>query len=140
MKTSMAGLIKTMHLQPSRMAAQIKPELLATDLADYLVKQGIPFRQAHNLVGQAVLKATEKGVLLDLPISRRDLGEMTGTTLYTVSRILSGWEQLGLIETGRERIIIRTPHDLVIIAEDLPAEHKQPRIWPEHVQEDESES
>ena len=45
---------------------------------------------------------------------------MTGTTLYTVSRILSGWEQDGLIATGRERITIREPHGLVIIAEDLP--------------------
>jgi CRP-like cAMP-binding protein len=65
-------------------------------------------------------KRTEEGVLLDLALSRQDLGEMTGTTLYTVSRILSGWEQDGLIKTGRERITIREPHGLVIIAEDLP--------------------
>jgi hypothetical protein len=84
-------------------------------------------------------RRTDKGVLLDLPISRQDLGEMTGTTLYTVSRILSRWEQSGLIESGRERIIIRSPHDLVIIAEDLPAEHKRPRTWPEDVAEDETE-
>jgi CRP-like cAMP-binding protein len=65
-------------------------------------------------------KRVEGGVLLDLPISRRDLGEMTGTTLYTVSRILSGWEQAGLIESGRERIVVCQPHGLVSIAEDLP--------------------
>lgn len=65
-------------------------------------------------------KRTERGVLLDLPLSRQDLGEMTGTTQYTVSRILSSWEQGGLIETGRERIVICRPHDLVMIAEDLP--------------------
>jgi hypothetical protein len=46
---------------------------------------------------------------------------MTGTTLYTVSRIMSGWEHEGLIETGRERIIIVQPHELVSIAEDLPS-------------------
>ncbi|MCI0732070.1 MAG: helix-turn-helix domain-containing protein, partial [Chloroflexi bacterium] len=61
-----------------------------------------------------------QGVLLDLPLSRQDLGEMTGTTLYTVSRILSAWEQAGLIEAGRERVTIRNPHGLVVIAEDLP--------------------
>ncbi|MGB3713109.1 MAG: Crp/Fnr family transcriptional regulator [Candidatus Promineifilaceae bacterium] len=66
-------------------------------------------------------KRVDKGVLLDIQISRRDLGEMTGTTLYTVSRIMSGWEQAGLIETGRERIIIVQPHELVSIAEDLPS-------------------
>ncbi len=65
-------------------------------------------------------RRTDHGVLLDLPLSRQDLGEMTGTTLYTVSRILSSWEQMNLIETGRERILILSPHDLVIIAEDLP--------------------
>lgn len=64
-------------------------------------------------------RRTEQGVLIDLPLSRQDLGEMTGTTLYTVSRILSNWEQHGLIETGRERVIICNPHGLVVIAEDL---------------------
>lgn len=66
-------------------------------------------------------KRTERGVLLDLPLSRQDLAEMTGTTLYSVSRILSGWEQQGLIESGRERIVILSPHGLVTIAEDLPS-------------------
>ncbi len=66
-------------------------------------------------------RRTEGGVLLDLPLSRQDLGEMTGTTIYTVSRTLSSWEHQGLIETGRERIIICDPHGLVSIAEDLPA-------------------
>ncbi len=46
---------------------------------------------------------------------------MTGTTLYSVSRIMSGWEQQGLIESGRERIVILNPHGLVTIAEDLPS-------------------
>jgi CRP-like cAMP-binding protein len=66
-------------------------------------------------------KRTERGVLLDLPLSRQDLAEMTGTTLYSVSRTLSGWEQQGLIESGRERIVILSPHGLVTIAEDLPS-------------------
>ena len=67
-------------------------------------------------------RRTERGVLIDLPLSRQDLGEMTGTTLYTVSRLLSRWEQAGLVETGREQVIIRNPHGLVVIAEDLPLE------------------
>ncbi len=65
-------------------------------------------------------KKIDGGILIDMPLSRRDLGEMTGTTLYTVSRIVSKWEQDGLVKTGREQLIIRSPHDLVIIAEDLP--------------------
>jgi CRP-like cAMP-binding protein len=62
----------------------------------------------------------EGGVLIGLPLSREDLAEMTGTTLYTVSRILSGWEQQGFVEAGRERVLIRQAHILVAIAEDLP--------------------
>jgi hypothetical protein len=43
---------------------------------------------------------------------------MTGTTLHTVSRILSGWEQQGLIEGGRQRIVLREPHRLFVLAEE----------------------
>lgn len=69
-------------------------------------------------------KRTEEGVLLDLPLSRQDLGEMTGTTLYTVSRVLSNWEQEGIINSGRERVVVCQPHELVSIAEDLPRPEK----------------
>jgi CRP-like cAMP-binding protein len=65
-------------------------------------------------------KRIDTGVLLDLPLTRQDLAEMTGTTLFTVSRILSRWEGEGLIEAGRERIVVCSPHGLVTIAEDLP--------------------
>jgi CRP/FNR family transcriptional regulator, nitrogen oxide reductase regulator len=63
-------------------------------------------------------KKTEEGVQIDLQLSRQDLAEMIGTTLYTVSRILSQWETAGLIVSGRERVVIRNPHGLVLIAED----------------------
>jgi CRP-like cAMP-binding protein len=66
-------------------------------------------------------RKVEEGVLIDLPLSRQDLAEMTGTTLFTVSRTLSQWESQGLVVTGRERVTIRFPHGLVAIAEDLPA-------------------
>ncbi len=41
------------------LAAASDPMLLATDLADYLVKSGVPFREAHELVGMAVAKSIE---------------------------------------------------------------------------------
>ncbi|HET7377529.1 MAG TPA: Crp/Fnr family transcriptional regulator, partial [Anaerolineae bacterium] len=79
-------------------------------------------RIAHallRLVAQLGRKA-EHGVLIDLALSRQDLANMTGTTLYTVSRVLTRWEEDGLIESGRERILIKQPPRLVTIAEDLP--------------------
>jgi CRP/FNR family transcriptional regulator, nitrogen oxide reductase regulator len=45
---------------------------------------------------------------------------MTGTTLYTVSRILSAWEHRGIVQSGRQRIVLTKPHALVSLAEDLP--------------------
>ncbi len=65
-------------------------------------------------------RKVDEGVLIDLPLTRQDLAEMTGTTLYTVSRLLSQWEEHGLVISGRERVVIRFPHGLVSIAEDLP--------------------
>lgn len=66
-------------------------------------------------------KRIETGVLIDMPLSRQDLAEMTGTNLYSVSRILSAWEKRGLVEAGRERVVLTLAHQLVEIAEDLPA-------------------
>jgi CRP-like cAMP-binding protein len=53
----------------------------------------------------------------EFPITRQDVAEMTGTTVYTVSRILSFWESQGLIAGGREKIGIRDAERLRLIAE-----------------------
>lgn len=76
-------------------------------------------RTVLRLANQAG-KKTAEGVLLDLPLTRQDLAEMSGTTLFTVSRILQQWENRGLVQAGREKLLIRFPHGLVKIAEDLP--------------------
>ena len=76
-------------------------------------------RVAHallRLANQAGHKV-EDGIEIDFPISRQDIAEMTGTTLHTVSRILSGWEQEGLVRSGRQRVVIREPHRLFTVAE-----------------------
>lgn len=62
----------------------------------------------------------EGGVRIGMSLTRQELAEMSGTTLYTVSRVLSGWEQDGLVEAKRKRVLIRRPHGLVAIAEDFP--------------------
>lgn len=41
-----------------------------------------------------------------LPVSREDVAQMAGTTLYTASRVMSGWEREGLLELGRQRVVI----------------------------------
>jgi len=51
------------------LAAASDPMLLATDLADALVKSGVPFRSAHELVGKAVAESVKTGV----PLNELDL-------------------------------------------------------------------
>lgn len=59
-----AGVLETLEVDAEAMRAALEDGLLATDLADYLVKKGIPFRQAHHLVGQVVRLAEERGTTL----------------------------------------------------------------------------
>jgi CRP-like cAMP-binding protein len=70
-------------------------------------------------------KQIAEGVLIDLPLSRQDLAEMSGTTLYTASRVIREWEKQELVQSQRQRIVIRYPHGLVIIAEDLPEQEEE---------------
>ena len=87
-----------------------------------LATQRVERRIARTLLrlAQQTGKKTVSGVLIDMPISRQDLAEMNGTTVYTVSRTLKNWENQGLIQSKREQIHIIFPHGLVRIAEDLP--------------------
>lgn len=62
---------------------------------------------------------TDEGVIIDLPLTRQDLAEMAGTTLYTVSRTLKQWEKQGLILSKRRQIVITFTHGLVSVADDL---------------------
>lgn len=76
-------------------------------------------RVAHallRLVNQTG-KKTEDGILIDFPISRQDIAEMTGTTLHTVSRLLSAWEESGLVKSGRQKVTVLEPHRLLLLAE-----------------------
>lgn len=81
-------------------------------------------RVAHTLLRLAKQagRKVEAGIEIDFPISRQDVAEMTGTTLHTVSRILSAWESQGLVEGGRQRIVLRDPRRLHILAESQQEE------------------
>jgi CRP-like cAMP-binding protein len=71
-----------------------------------------------RLAGQTGIRS-EKEAGIELCFSRQDVAEMTGTTLFTVSRLFSEWERQGIIRTGREKIKILKPHELVRIADDM---------------------
>ena len=80
------GVLATLSLRPDRMAAALGDELLATDLADYLVRRGVPFRRSHELVGQAVKRSEELGdTLRSLPLAEyQAISTDFGNDVYSV--------------------------------------------------------
>ena len=59
-----SGVLATLTVNAEKMAASLVPEMLATDLAEYLVRKGIPFRETHHVAGAAVRLAEEKSLPL----------------------------------------------------------------------------
>jgi CRP/FNR family transcriptional regulator, nitrogen oxide reductase regulator len=87
-----------------------------------LSTEAVERRIAHailRLANQAGRKVTG-GIEIDFPVSRADIAEMSGTTLHTVSRVMSGWQQQGLVTLGRRRVTVNDPHRLFILAEGGP--------------------
>jgi len=79
-----AGVIETLQVNAEAMREALNDAMLATDLADYLVKRGVPFREAHELVGQVVLLGEKRGVqlgALDLADYQR-ISPLFGPDLY----------------------------------------------------------
>ena len=59
-----AGALATLTVNRDKMAQALVPEMLATDLAEYLVRKGVPFRETHDLAGEAVALAESGGIAL----------------------------------------------------------------------------
>lgn len=107
--------LRTLHLVTGRFVELQNQHL---ELATERVERRLA-RTLLRLVNQVGRRIAE-GVLIDMPLSRQMLAEMSGTTLYTASRTLSRWEQEGIVASSRERVVICAPHRLVVIADDLP--------------------
>src|SRR5215208_5050656 len=72
-----------------------------------------------RLAGQIGKRTGSNEMTVELPLTRQDVAEASGTTIFTVSRVLADWERRGLVEAGRERVVIRNPHGLMQISEGL---------------------
>ncbi|KAG9292738.1 hypothetical protein G9A89_008326 [Geosiphon pyriformis] len=57
-----AGVISTLKIHPEKMRASLSFDMLATDLAEYLVRKGIPFRETHHIAGGAVRLGEERNI------------------------------------------------------------------------------
>ncbi len=90
----MAGVLETLTLHRERMRAALADELLATELADYLVRKGVPFRESHHLVGQVVRLAEEREQLLSvLP-----LAALQRISPYFGEDVAQVWDQEAAVE------------------------------------------
>src|SRR5947207_6272475 len=79
-------MLTTLTIHRARMeAAANDPAILATDVAEYLVGKGVPFREAHELVGKLVVRAAEMGVALDrLPAKQmQEISSVFGDDVYS---------------------------------------------------------
>lgn len=105
-----AGVIQVSHRRLREMATERVEQRIARTLA--------------RLVRQMGARSPE-GITLTAPLSRQDLANLAGTTLFTVSRTLKAWERRGILRAGRGKLTILDPHSLIAIGEDLP-EHPAP--------------
>jgi CRP-like cAMP-binding protein len=85
-----------------------------------LATQPVERRVAHALIRLARQSGHREtgGMTIHFPLRRKDVAEVAGTTLYTASRILTGWEKAGLLTSHRRRLMIRNTAELLRIAED----------------------
>ncbi len=89
----------------------------------------ISTRRVECRIANALLRLAERagqraegGTAIVFPVMRKDLAEMCGATLHTVSRVLKGWEKRKILATARQRITIRTMAVLREIAQHQPAQ------------------
>ncbi|XP_029468159.1 argininosuccinate lyase [Rhinatrema bivittatum] len=80
------GVISTLQINKDAMEKALSPDMLATDIAYYLVRKGMPFRQAHGVSGKVVHLAETKGVLLN-HLSLDDLKSVSSLFTSDVSQV-----------------------------------------------------
>nr|WP_306267665.1 Crp/Fnr family transcriptional regulator [Pararhizobium sp. IMCC3301] len=95
----------------------------AQDRIVEMATERVEQRVAHAIVKLAdqTGRKTDDGIVIDFPLSRQDISEMTGTTLHTVSRLMSAWEQAGMVKSGRQKITV-TEHDRLVTLANHPKE------------------
>lgn len=81
-------------------------------------------QRAERRIAQALIRLAQRsgrgtpaGTAIPFPLRRRDVADVAGTTLHTTSRILTGWERGGLLVSQGRRLTIRSPSELLRIAE-----------------------
>lgn len=84
-----------------------------------LATEEVERRVAHAVLrlGEQSGRQEDDGIRIDFPVSKQDIAEMTGTTLHTVSRILTAWEHAGLVVGGRQKLLLKDVYRLGLIGD-----------------------
>eukprot|EP00658_Telonema_sp_P-2_P039603 TRINITY_DN28306_c0_g1_i3.p1 TRINITY_DN28306_c0_g1~~TRINITY_DN28306_c0_g1_i3.p1 ORF type:complete len:339 (-),score=96.30 TRINITY_DN28306_c0_g1_i3:398-1414(-) len=82
------GVLSTLTISPDKMRSALQPEMLATDLAEYLVRKGVPFRETHHTAGEAVRVSEERGV----PLSQLSLDDLKQLNSSFEADVSSVWD------------------------------------------------
>lgn len=88
------GILETLTIHPERMRAALVDELLATDLADWLVRRGVPFRESHHLIGQVVRQAETLGC----PLRGVPLADLQAISPHFTPEIAHVWDMEQSVE------------------------------------------
>lgn len=85
-----------------------------SDLATKAVEQRVASALLRMITQSG--RKTPEGIEIAFPITRATISDMTGTTLHTVSRLLSAWEKDGIVASTRKHITVTKPHELVLLS------------------------
>ena len=96
------GRVEAMHTSIMEMATKHVEQRIACALLRLLQQGG---------------KRTDRGIEIGFPVTRQNISDMTGTTLHTVSRLLSAWEKDCILESKRKHVCVTNAHRLVELAE-----------------------
>ena len=115
------GVICTMKPNPEMLMKALSPEMLATDLADYLVRKGVPFRETHHISGACVRLAEEQKIGLDT-LTLEQLQAIDSRFEEDVAKVwdyeVSVERKVSLGGTGRASVL-KQIDDLIAFAETL---------------------
>lgn len=89
-----SGVLSTLKVNPKSMEAALSPDMLATDLAYYLVRKGVPFREAHSCSGKAVYQAESKNV----PLNQLTVEDLHSASPLFDSDVSTVWDYTSSVE------------------------------------------
>jgi CRP/FNR family transcriptional regulator, nitrogen oxide reductase regulator len=97
---------------------------MATHMTDALTRvRELTTARVDQRIAQTLLRLSRQcgraeagGVLITQPLTRQELADLAGTTLYTVSRTLTKWESQGLVESRKRLLLIRSKEQLQHVA------------------------